>query len=237
MDFELIDYLLRAILFRNPVEGVKTIGFPKDWDGLPASKSLLLAPKGVGLPIGDLTSQLFSNVYLGELDNYVKRELKVECYGRYVDDLFLMHPSKEFLKECIGKTCTLCYRKRWLTVLRLHRIYIRNRTVARFSNAMTRLERICSSGEFKRKQLECWGYYSGMRPIPIYYKERDFMRSKQRTLIKRITGVINSYTGNMKHYRCQKIISRRLKDSLLRKMFTFDSKYKVSVPDYFNNSF
>ena len=44
----------------------------------------------VVLPIGDLTSQLFSNIYLNELDQYVKRELKVQHYGRYVDDFFLV---------------------------------------------------------------------------------------------------------------------------------------------------
>ena len=55
----------------------------------------------MGLPIGDLTSQLFSNIYLGELDGYVKRVLRCKHYGRYVDDFFIVHPSKRYLKELI----------------------------------------------------------------------------------------------------------------------------------------
>ena len=53
---------------------------------LPPSKSLRNSPEGVGLPIGNLTSQLFSNLYLNGFDQYMKRELKVRHYGRYVDD-------------------------------------------------------------------------------------------------------------------------------------------------------
>jgi hypothetical protein len=60
LDLELIDFLLCTILYRDPVEGSVRIGPLSDWKGLPASKSLLLSPPGVGLPIGDLTSQLFS---------------------------------------------------------------------------------------------------------------------------------------------------------------------------------
>lgn len=60
-------------------------------------------PKNCGLPIGNLTSQLFSNVYLNTLDQYVKRVLKSKHYGRYVDDLFIVSKDKEFLHDCITK--------------------------------------------------------------------------------------------------------------------------------------
>lgn len=58
---------------------------------VPRHKSLLHAPKGYGLPIGNLTSQFFANVYLNELDQFVKHALKVRYYGRYVDDMVLLH--------------------------------------------------------------------------------------------------------------------------------------------------
>jgi retron-type reverse transcriptase len=50
-----------------------------------------------GLPIGNLTSQLWANVYLNELDQFVKRELKCRCYVRYVDDFLLFHDEKQQL--------------------------------------------------------------------------------------------------------------------------------------------
>lgn len=54
---------------------------------------------GVGLPIGNLTSQFFANVFLNELDYFVKQELKMRSYIRYMDDFVLFHPDKDVLKN------------------------------------------------------------------------------------------------------------------------------------------
>ena len=54
--------------------------------------------QGYGLPIGNLTSQFFANVYLNELDSFVKKELKVKRYIRYMDDFVLFAPNKQVLK-------------------------------------------------------------------------------------------------------------------------------------------
>jgi hypothetical protein len=53
--------------------------------------------KGKGMPLGNLTSQFFANVYLNELDYYIKHNLKVKYYIRYVDDFVILHDSKEKL--------------------------------------------------------------------------------------------------------------------------------------------
>lgn len=50
------------------------------------------------MPLGNLTSQFFANVYLNELDYFVKQELKAEYYIRYVDDFIILHNSKEQLE-------------------------------------------------------------------------------------------------------------------------------------------
>jgi len=52
-----------------------------------------------GLPIGNLTSQLLANVYLDQLDQFVKHQLHQKWYGRYMDDFFIISPDKEKLKE------------------------------------------------------------------------------------------------------------------------------------------
>ena len=54
--------------------------------------------KGVGMPLGNYTSQFFANVYLNELDYYVKHILKVKFYIRYVDDFIILHKDKRVLK-------------------------------------------------------------------------------------------------------------------------------------------
>lgn len=50
------------------------------------------------MPIGNLTSQIFANIYLNELDRFVKHELKVKYYLRYGDDFILIHQYLEKLK-------------------------------------------------------------------------------------------------------------------------------------------
>jgi len=52
-----------------------------------------------GMPLGNLTSQFFANVYLNELDYFVKHQLKAEYYIRYVDDFIILHQSKEQLEK------------------------------------------------------------------------------------------------------------------------------------------
>jgi len=54
--------------------------------------------KEKGMPLGNLTSQFFANVYLNELDYFVKHELKAKYYIRYVDDFVILHESKEQLE-------------------------------------------------------------------------------------------------------------------------------------------
>ena len=51
-----------------------------------------------GMPLGNLTSQFFANVYLNELDYFVKHVLKAKYYIRYVDDFVILHNSKEQLE-------------------------------------------------------------------------------------------------------------------------------------------
>jgi len=50
-----------------------------------------------GMPLGNLTSQFFANVYLNELAQFVKHKLRAKCYIRYVDDFVILHNSKEQL--------------------------------------------------------------------------------------------------------------------------------------------
>ena len=52
-----------------------------------------------GIPIGNLTSQLFANIYLNELDHFVKETLHLKWYARYMDDFLVIHPDKNYLKQ------------------------------------------------------------------------------------------------------------------------------------------
>ncbi|MBU2637916.1 MAG: reverse transcriptase/maturase family protein [Nanoarchaeota archaeon] len=54
--------------------------------------------KGGGMPLGNLTSQFFANVYLNEMDYFIKHKLKAKYYIRYVDDFVIMHNSRKALE-------------------------------------------------------------------------------------------------------------------------------------------
>lgn len=56
----------------------------------------------VGMPIGNLTSQLFANIYLNELDQMCKHELHLHYYDRFMDDVIILLDSKERLAEIKG---------------------------------------------------------------------------------------------------------------------------------------
>jgi hypothetical protein len=57
---------------------------------------------GLGLPIGNLTSQYFANFYLSELDHYAKEVLRIPVYIRYMDDILLFENDKPVLKSYLS---------------------------------------------------------------------------------------------------------------------------------------
>ena len=58
---------------------------------------------GRGIPLGNVTSQLFSNVYLNELDQFMKRNLGTHYYLRYADDFIVASRDREYLLSLIPK--------------------------------------------------------------------------------------------------------------------------------------
>ena len=58
---------------------------------------------GIGLPLGNLTSQLLVNIYMNEFDRFVKRELRIRHYVRYADDFVMLHGNRDYLRELLPK--------------------------------------------------------------------------------------------------------------------------------------
>lgn len=96
--YKICDFLWQKVLFDDPVRKAKKRGPLEYWDPkiLPARKSLFQQPPGKGIVIGNLTSQLASNIYLNRLDRYIKYDLGYECYGRYVDDFIQVVPEERY---------------------------------------------------------------------------------------------------------------------------------------------
>jgi retron-type reverse transcriptase len=88
------EFLWLCALILKSGEGVLSEEYEMNWfDG----DDLLAACRPRGLPIGNLTSQFWANIYLNELDHFVKRDLKCDAYIRYVDDFVLFSNDKTLL--------------------------------------------------------------------------------------------------------------------------------------------
>ena len=92
-----VRWLIKTILASG--EGILEDDYPMAW--FPGDDLLALA-RPRGLPIGNLTSQFWSNCYLNPFDHFVKRELRCPAYLRYVDDMALFGNSKEQLWQWKG---------------------------------------------------------------------------------------------------------------------------------------
>lgn len=94
--------LLEQIVYHDPRSNV-FIKTPHLFKLIPTYKSLWSSDNTHGLPIGNLTSQFFSNVYLNELDQFIKQNLKCKCYLRYVDDFIIIFDNPHDLNIYFGK--------------------------------------------------------------------------------------------------------------------------------------
>ena len=213
---ELIDFLLRQIIFRDPVQDCRIRGRPEDWDGLPPNKSLLHAPDGVGLPIGDLTSQLFSNIYLGELDNYVKRVLRCKHFGRYVDDFFIVHPSKCHLKELIP----------WI------RDFLSTELQLELHPDKIELQHYSRGISFLGAYVKPYRKYPSKRSVGFFFEAMHWLETEctgkipSPKKLKKMLSVINSYMGYMRQFRAHNLVEGRLANSPLNEYFYFTDGYR-----------
>ena len=95
--------LIEQVINHDPRTNVFIKSKRELWDILPKHKSLFNAKINKGLPIGNLTSQFFSNVYLNRIDQFVKHNLRIKYYCRYVDDMVLMHEDPKYLNYFYDK--------------------------------------------------------------------------------------------------------------------------------------
>ena len=92
--FYSIDKNILMNIFKKKISDTKLLKF-----------SYLILDDGtsIGIPIGNFTSQYFANIYLNELDHFIKEKLCVKYYIRYMDDFILLVPTKEMAKFLLEK--------------------------------------------------------------------------------------------------------------------------------------
>lgn len=90
--FETVDHRILSIIIKKKITDKRII-----WLIQKILNSSAGNETNIGMPLGNLTSQFFANVYLNGLDYFVKHELKAKYYIRYVDDFVILHRSREIL--------------------------------------------------------------------------------------------------------------------------------------------
>lgn len=98
--FESIDHDVLLTILRKKVRDEEALWLLEDIIRSHYSKRLSVFSLK-GLPIGNLTSQLFANIYLNEFDQFVKRELAIKHYARYTDDFVIVSENEDRLKRLI----------------------------------------------------------------------------------------------------------------------------------------
>ena len=163
------------------------------------------------MPIGNLTSQLFSNVYLGELDDYMKRVLRCRHYGRYVDDFYVVSADKEWLRSLVTKIETFLSSQLGLT---LHA-------------GKLKILDVWQGVEFLGAYLKPWRRYVSNTCLHRMKRKLHALNesvstcqseSRQETFL-RLRPSLNSFLGVLSHYR-----SKTLRTQLMCSMSCF-SRY------------
>lgn len=94
-------WLAGVILFHDPRQDYELRGVQALLKLVPPHKRLTNQPAHLGLPIGNLSSQFFANIFLDVLDQHVKHKIKARHYVRYVDDFVLIHDSPAWLRAAL----------------------------------------------------------------------------------------------------------------------------------------
>lgn len=189
-DVDLLLYLIRQVIFNYPTENCRVKGSRANWAGLPKSKSLFFAGAGKGFPIGNLTSQLFGNVYLDGLDHWVYEKLGLKNYGRYVDDMVFIHLDKEFLKLVVAEV----------------RNYLRTQLALTLHPNKIYLQPYQKGVYFLGVFIKPYRIYIGCKTKQNFYaKIQEWSQIYNLERMSEVIAGTNSYLGIMKHYNTNKL--------------------------------
>lgn len=166
--------IIKQIIFNTPQYHCKRKGTADEWERhIDHKKSLFYCDKFHGLPIGNVSSQVFSNVYMNDFDHWVTEKLGFKYYGRYCDDFYILSDSKEKLLDAVikireylqGINITLHPNKIYIQefskgvtfiggIVKENRTYISNRTLGRCYNLLIKTYNYAQHNELTKEDLQ-----------------------------------------------------------------------------------
>ena len=194
-------YLLRETIFNRPEKNCIRKVPRYRWKGLPQNKSLFGSDGRKGLPIGNLTSQLLALLYLDELDHLITGIWKVPHFGRYVDDMVLVHSSPKRLLEVRELI------KKWLSARELM-LHPRKMYLQHYSKGVTFVGGVIKPG---RKYITRRTIGRLFAKVHYYNTVLETAGAVGEKFIEDMCATMNSYLGMMKHYESKRLFHRTLR--------------------------
>lgn len=158
---------------------------------------------GIGIPIGNLTSQMIANLYLNELDQFAKHNLGVKHYVRYMDDVCIVHTDKKYLWQVKDKIEQFLATKL--------KLVLNNKTEVRTAN-----QRVDFCG------YRVWPTHIKMRKKSVLkmkrhlrYLQREYARGN--ISIQKLNSSLQSYLGLLQQFDCYQLKTKLLQSVSLTK--------------------
>ncbi len=166
-------WLADLILFHDPRQNYELRGNAELLKLVPAHKRLTNQPSNLGLPIGNLSSQFFANIYLNSLDQYIKHQIGAKHYIRYVDDFVLLHESPQWLNSALDNINS----------------YLPAKLNARLNPTKTILQPVDRGVDFVGQVIKPWCRYTRKRTVNEAVSRINATKKEQ------LFEVANSYFG------------------------------------------
>ncbi|MBU3934489.1 reverse transcriptase/maturase family protein [Patescibacteria group bacterium] len=152
----------------------------KDENTINLLKEIIKSFKPTGLPLENLTSQLFANVYLNEFDYFIKHKLKVKYYIRYADDFVVLSENRDYLMDLVFPV----------------KYFLQNRLKLTLHPEKIFIKTIYSGMDFLG-----WINFSDHKTLRSVTEKRMFKRLKENSSRE----ILNSYLGLLSYGNTEKI--------------------------------
>ncbi len=215
-------YLLHVIVNNDPTKRCIIRGKGRDWELLPGSKSLFTSQKGCGLPIGNLTSQIFANFYLHPFDIWMQQHFPGGFYGRYVDDFVVVHPDRQRLKDAVP---AIRYYLKHEHALTLHprKLYLQEvKKGLPFLGAFLKPQRVLAGKRIQGNFVEALHKHNNFYAL---YGPTEEIKEAYRACVNSYLGYMAQYTS----FRLRKRLYTRFSDVRWRNWFKMNKSCKKLI--------
>ncbi len=240
-----LDAVAQKINLQNPIHPKPALsGNLSLLKKIPPHKSLFHSQPNVGLPIGSLSSQFFSNVYLNPLDQFVKHQLKIRGYLRYVDDIIILgnEPKKlleqmRHINQFLGDRLQLQLHPDKTVLQRVdqganflryiafpHHSYVRERTLRALRSSIYYFNYLFDPDRFphgSKPHRGSWPQWLALHQLAPPLKASP-------AILKRMLATLNSYYGQLIHadtYHLRRKIYHEMLGPIKRYFLPTDASY------------